>query len=426
MSSPNISDSFLQWDPAQVANYMNSVIDHDEENIGNYFLEHNIDGSLLPFISTEHLKEIGLSRLNLRLQIKKCITDLITSNFKDQTPASSLEWENRIRSAHVNSNYVSMESLSLSTVLLKDMIKKLRHKMISSPESPGSQLDVRKLNENFNKLKLDLIPLIRLVKDSKPLPTPTLDPGLPSTFTESSLFQHSNESSKEDQSGQGKSSGAQSNISTLASSGGTPDNVSSFNSPRNSSRFSTAVVLSTGTGKIAQQAVPKQVVLESRSKSEANLSRSRSSSKAALKQSPSKPTLRSTQSSMSTHTVRDNTFIAPSQTPGVASSSSSQGEPFKQLKASSEDSCLKILQQAMKRHHIPRSDWSKYVLVICYGDKERILKLAEKPVLVFKELQELGKHPAIMLRQLAPAPDAEKNDIYEDSRIGDDIPGGTL
>lgn len=101
-------------------------------------------------------------------------------------------------------------------------------------------------------------------------------------------------------------------------------------------------------------------------------------------------------------------------------------EPLKQLRASSDDSCLKILQQAMKRHHIPRDDWSKYVLVICYGDKERILKLAEKPVIIFKELQELGKHPAIMLRQLAATKEKEEDVLYEDLRIGDDIPGGTL
>ena len=81
----------------------------------------------------------------------------------------------------------------------------------------------------------------------------------------------------------------------------------------------------------------------------------------------------------------------------------------------------------MKRHHIPRDDWLKYVLVICYGDKERILKLAEKPVIIFKELQELGKHPAIMLRQLAATvTDDNDSELYEDSRIGDDVPGGTL
>lgn len=81
----------------------------------------------------------------------------------------------------------------------------------------------------------------------------------------------------------------------------------------------------------------------------------------------------------------------------------------------------------MKRHHIPEHDWSKYVLVICYGDRERILKLDERPVVIFKELQEIGKHPAIMLRMLANMNDSELDDgSYNNSRIGDDIPGGTL
>ena len=99
-------------------------------------------------------------------------------------------------------------------------------------------------------------------------------------------------------------------------------------------------------------------------------------------------------------------------------------QPLKQLKASSDDTCLKVLQHAMKRHHIPREKWSKYVLVVCYGDKERIIKLTEKPVMIFKELQEHGHNPTIMLRERASGLEDEGD--YENSRIGDDIPGGTL
>lgn len=75
-------------------------------------------------------------------------------------------------------------------------------------------------------------------------------------------------------------------------------------------------------------------------------------------------------------------------------------EPLKQLRASTDDPCSKILQAAMKRHKL-NDDWRNYVLVICYGDNERILRLDEKPVLIFKELKEKGEHPAIMLRQKA-------------------------
>lgn len=74
-------------------------------------------------------------------------------------------------------------------------------------------------------------------------------------------------------------------------------------------------------------------------------------------------------------------------------------EPLKQLRASTDDPCSKLLQAAMKRHKL-NDDWRNYALVICYGDKERLLKLDEKPVQIFKELKEKGEHPAIMLRQL--------------------------
>lgn len=73
-------------------------------------------------------------------------------------------------------------------------------------------------------------------------------------------------------------------------------------------------------------------------------------------------------------------------------------EPLKQLRASTDDPCSKILQAAMKRHKL-NDDWRNYALVICYGDRERILELDEKPVQIFKELRDKGEHPAIMLRQ---------------------------
>ena len=114
-------------------------------------------------------------------------------------------------------------------------------------------------------------------------------------------------------------------------------------------------------------------------------------------------------------------LVTSSNSPAQAGQAS---QPLKQLKASSEDTCLKVLQHAMKRHHIPREKWSKYVLVVCYGDKERILKLTERPVIIFKELQEHGQNPTIMLRERASTSGSERD--YEDARIGDDIPGGTL
>lgn len=92
---------------------------------------------------------------------------------------------------------------------------------------------------------------------------------------------------------------------------------------------------------------------------------------------------------------------------------SSTIEPLKQLRASREDSTEKILKNAIKKHNLNEADWRQYVLVICYGDQERILKMNEQPVLIFKTLKQEGLHPAIMLRQ--------KGEFEE---VGYQTPGG--
>ncbi|KAH7590913.1 Protein STE50 [Nakaseomyces glabratus] len=99
-------------------------------------------------------------------------------------------------------------------------------------------------------------------------------------------------------------------------------------------------------------------------------------------------------------------------------------EPLKQLKASKEDSCEKILKNAMVRHNLADQDWKQYVLVISYGDQERILDLAEKPVVIFKNLKRQGLHPSIMLRRRG---DFEEVDMSMNGLSSADVtPGGRL
>ncbi|KAF6072521.1 SAM domain (Sterile alpha motif) family protein [Candida albicans] len=88
MASPISNDSFLQWDAAQVSTYINSILPHEQRRIGNVFLDNNVDGSLLPFITTEHLKEIGIISLKTRLVIKKGISDLIAAHYSKYPPKS--------------------------------------------------------------------------------------------------------------------------------------------------------------------------------------------------------------------------------------------------------------------------------------------------------------------------------------------------
>ncbi|CUM47949.1 uncharacterized protein AC631_04889 [Debaryomyces fabryi] len=434
MASPNTNDSFLQWDPAQVCNYINSLNLGDRPNLGDCFLDNNIEGSLLPFITTEHLKEIGITKLSTRLQIKKATSELIANHCHKHPPSSLDDPEYRFNNLNINNNCIGLESLTLATVLMKDMLIKLNEtyrenrSSMPSPVSPGTQLDMKRLNENFNKLKTDMIPIIRLVKESKPLPTPTLDPGsAPIESPSASSFTEQLGPSVSQQSQQPalvRSDSVNTTV-TKRNSGLTSPNHPNFN------RFSSGSLLSMGTGKVVQHSVAKPV-MQDRSQPDFTLLRANSSfsnrNKPKIVESRSTSSVNTATTAKPPPLKQHSSSLGSVNTTSTANASvSASNEPLKQLRASSEDSCLKILQQAMKRHHIPRDDWLKYVLVICYGDKERILKLAEKPVIIFKELQELGKHPAIMLRQLAAtAADDNDSELYEDSRIGDDVPGGTL
>lgn len=531
---PNMSsESFLRWDPAQVSNYFRNLLPDQDKLLASVFLDHNIEGSLLPYITTDHLREIGFESLSTRLFVKKCISDLIQQQFQRGTPELLFDLQYHAK----NSNQVTMDALHLSNILIKDAFK--RANVVLQDQMSVYLLDqrnhkdseIKRINDNFMKLKSDLFPVIRLLKDSKPLPIPTLDPNHPSNLPSNSptsanssggssfSLEDYNSSSilhPNNASAAGSSNGAPPNASSssyLTSSGptsnslsnqsvgtaqtynsGTPaiqpakhspggvivpqyvpvlsrnasDPISSTNinpligggnntptsmatnSPTISNkRFSTASVLSMGTGAKAvyqdlRTSRSRLKIVENPALSgPLNISTSTSNqsihanglgtstiTNSGASTPGHRPVLKKYGSSKNgpSSLSGGSGLVSPAVTTPTSSTplhtSSGVNEPLKQLRALSEDSCLKILQQATKRHHIPREDWSKYVLVICYGDRERILKLDEKPVIIFKELQEAGKHPAIMLRQLANS-DGEA-DNYGDARLGEEIPGGTL
>ncbi|SCU95602.1 LAFA_0G01200g1_1 [Lachancea sp. 'fantastica'] len=116
--------------------------------------------------------------------------------------------------------------------------------------------------------------------------------------------------------------------------------------------------------------------------------------------SPNNPTGRQPLNRSTSSTASQQNATTPAvSTPYSLPTSQPGNEPLKHMRASKEDSCERILKSAMKRHGLSEQDWRQYVLVICYGDQERILELDEKPVQIFKNLKQQGLHPAIMLRQ---------------------------
>lgn len=370
-------DHLLQWDLAQLALYLGQ---HLDPRIAAKFAEHNIDGPLLPYITTGHLQEMGIEPLVQRLKTKRVISALV-AGAAEQKP----EWT--LGTANVDSNYISVEALALCQILLQ-----------SGRLRKGD--DVKRLQDQFSKLRVDLMPLLRQAKESKPLPTPTMESAprlaLPRPHNPASQLQSHLQppagaphaplpASVLLPSPDDLPASLYFNVAPQLAPNPAANSTSRTPLSPSSRRFSSGSLLSMGVGKVADisgkalaRFLPKPRLVE-------------------LKTPPDE--------------MRRTDELEGKGT-----------KPLKQLKALSDDTCLKVLQQAMKRHHIPRDHWSKYVLVVCYGDKERILKLTEKPVLVFRELQEHGKNPAVMLRELAPDADSE----YSDARLNDDIPGGSL
>lgn len=73
---------------------------------------------------------------------------------------------------------------------------------------------------------------------------------------------------------------------------------------------------------------------------------------------------------------------------------------FKSFRVALDDPCWKVLPAALRKYNI-QADWRQYALYIVYGDQERCVGLEEKPLALFKDLDREGKKPMFMLRKLA-------------------------
>lgn len=223
------------------------------------FRTHNITGITLPMLNSQELREMGIANMKLRLIIMKHVGELLLSK------------DTQLLNTNVEHPLMSeMQTMAMGGELIHSLADSITIKSSSGHENAA-------IMAQLNKLREDVLPILKDMKDRKPLPPPAHD-----------------------------------------------------SHPR-------------------------------------------------LTKSASSATMRTRQ----------------------RQSPTSSNDTLKQLKAKTDDPCYKILQSAMKSHNLNKSEWKKYVLVICYGgDKERVLEYDEKPVVVFKELHDLGLNPNMMLRQV--------------------------
>jgi hypothetical protein len=99
-------------------------------------------------------------------------------------------------------------------------------------------------------------------------------------------------------------------------------------------------------------------------------------------------------------------------TPALENQSSSNAsvEIFKSFRVSMEDPCYKVLPAALKKYNI-NAPSDQYALYIVYGNEERCLQRDEKPLILFKQLDKEGKKPMFMLRKTNAHPEAQAGEL---------------
>lgn len=365
------------WSNDQVLLWLRNSGYTDE--IVSAFRSHNITGLVLPFLNTEELKEMGIPNLKIRLKLMR---DISTALSELNSGFLSFESDHPVMS--------QLQSTIMATSLINILSQSIRDDVIS-----GSEYNNKSLLHQFTKLREDLLPILKELKDKKPLPTPAggLDVNL--------RYNHASPTREQVQDAlqQNEIDDHQKYRGNVMSDGAT---ITSSRSDLRNSRLSQIDNQDQETINSLSSAISSAELLTAFT---------------AVKEKPrivpsgrNAPVRRTSSNGLSAGKLNDMTH---------RSSYNSSNEQLKQLRARKEDRCYKILQAAMRSHGLDISEWKNYALVIVYGgDQERILGYDEMPVMIFKELQDLGLNPSMMLRQV----DEEEGLDY--SKF--DTPGGRL
>lgn len=302
--------------------------------------------------------------------------------------------------------------------------------------------DLYRITEDFRRLREDVLPALRLVKDAQqPLPnvnTPsysfetTLSPSVNTPVGSQSLLSRTLSTKKfqpvmtpspshlqtthdrsiiDDSNGNERLVLSSNHLSTM--SGGLTPSASS------------PIYANTNIPSPTSPPVLQQTTLASRS----------------YRTEPPSSTRSTFAESEYGHSSRGDKMQAPRRretpapdTPGASSGSSSQMEIFKSFRVSLEDPCYKVLPAALRKYQI-NAPWEQYSLYIVYGDQERCLGLNEKPLILFKQLEKEGKKPMFMLRKTNAGSHEGPQDVpgsaglnaaARGAAMGYDPPGGII
>ena len=333
---------------------------------------------MLVYLDQTDLGDIGVQSVGHRLRILKAIYELIVS--QDLKIDGEYYIPPTVREATKRKGVDEPESAIVHSFEIRD-------------ERMGyAENEIKRLGDGYARLREDLLPIFRMVKESKPLPTPDaaspqLNPQMPTQ-------------------------------PQTATSPTTSSPPSSTTSPPQSSTTTTSPAANFMQATIPASLLPTprdSTMPPVQSPSVKKLISKKSLS--ALSTTSLKSPTGATEWVDDVHKGRKpgpsssslTSAYAPSIANGLSSSgastivnsssSPSASEPFKSFRVTMEDPCYKVLPAALRKYKIS-GDWRQYALLVCYDDQERLLGLEEKPLIIFKELQDAGKRPVFMLRHI--------------------------
>ncbi|KAK9453976.1 hypothetical protein V1511DRAFT_527545 [Dipodascopsis uninucleata] len=386
--APLTSRYILAWTVEDVCNWL-CYLGLQEHQEG--FRENDITGEVLVHLDHEVLKDLGVNTIGHRLQILKAIYNIKIAQDIPIEPGQFVSL-----SAEHNGNetfeYVDVQRLIKSL--------ELRDQRIMQAEQ-----EIRRLVDNYNRLREDLLPIFKLAKESKPLPKPDTSPAYHSSVQSSVANRHS--MFVPQSSSFGQSFGPQSSISKkpstkkISTSGSSINPVavsnasfmqsyssSSTKSPTHSdwADHSRSTVLSTAANSTIST-LPSGPSASSASSGLGSSSVPSSVNHHSPKLYQSTPSQGASQSTSSTLRI---------MSPSSGSGHQSLAEPFKAFKLK-EEPCYKVLPAIVKDFNI-NDDWRQYALLLSFEGQERILGMDEKPLSIIKEMQDAGKSPTVFLR----------------------------
>ncbi|CAK7264813.1 Mitogen-activated protein kinase adapter protein MST50 [Sporothrix epigloea] len=399
------------WTAEECADFIASI---GLQQYAERFIENEIVGEALVALLHEDLKLIGVASVGHRLTILKSVYEVKKAQ---EVPIESDHYVPLTAETEAQATFATLKDI-------KHLVEQLR---LRDERMSLFEQDCRRLTEDFRRLREDVLPALRLVKDAQQ-PLPQVNSGANSNINDQ-IYPY--EAMASPPVATPLSASHSINIKRqysnrkIVATGSTPKTTSPTHLQTSHDRM--LAEQSLDSAKAAERAMlSSQHLAAANGINQTVTSPSYPSTTMPSPTSPSTfmngPTLasRSYRSDQPPSSGRS-TFVENDHSYGTSSRDKHLGAPrraqtnagdtpgsnatveiFKSFRVGMDDPCYKVLPAALRRYQITGPP-DQYALYIVYGDQERCLALNEKPLIIFKQLDKEGKKPMFMLRKTANA-----------------------